>query len=92
MSTCQLVDLNYGWCVAAKSKNYFIFIKCHVLLPGEIICQKKLAISKDVKLPELTEELSDMGADMLVECIKRLPDSLANAKPQSEDGVTYGLC
>ncbi|KAL4716607.1 hypothetical protein ACJJTC_008242 [Scirpophaga incertulas] len=57
---------------------------------GEIINQRKIKVSKDIKLPELTEQLSDIGAEMLVDCIKLLPESLMNLKPQSNDGVTYG--
>lgn len=57
---------------------------------GEIISQKKISISKHIKLPELTERLSDIGADMLVDCLRTLPTSLKNAKPQSDEGVTYG--
>ncbi|XP_048479186.1 methionyl-tRNA formyltransferase, mitochondrial [Plutella xylostella] len=56
---------------------------------GEIISQVKVPISEDVKLPELTEELSEIGANMLVQCLRTLPDCLNNAQPQSEDGVTY---
>lgn len=57
---------------------------------GEIISQVKVPVSSDIKLPELTEKLSEMGADMLVDCIKRLPMSLINTMPQGSDGVTYG--
>ncbi|RVE54061.1 hypothetical protein evm_001184 [Chilo suppressalis] len=64
-------------------------IKANVFDVGEIISQRKVAVSKDIKLPELTEQLSDIGANMLVDCIKMLPDSLAKAQPQSNDGVTY---
>lgn len=57
---------------------------------GEIISQRKVPVSKNIKLPELTKQLSDIGAEMLVECISTLPQSIENAKPQSEEGVTYG--
>ncbi|GBP59472.1 Methionyl-tRNA formyltransferase, mitochondrial [Eumeta japonica] len=56
---------------------------------GEIIEQQKVPISKDIKLPELTEQLSDLGAKMLVKCIKTLPNSLTHASPQPSEGVTY---
>lgn len=58
---------------------------------GEIINQRKVLVPKDIKLPELTEQLSEIGADMLVECVRSLPVSLDNATPQSEEGVTYGV-
>ncbi|KAL0882463.1 hypothetical protein ABMA27_000936 [Loxostege sticticalis] len=64
-------------------------IKANVFDVGEIISQKRVQVPKDIRLPELTEQLSDLGADMLVECMRTLPDSLACAQPQSKEGVTY---
>ncbi|XP_028171630.1 methionyl-tRNA formyltransferase, mitochondrial [Ostrinia furnacalis] len=64
-------------------------IKPNVFDVGEIISQRRVQVPKDIKLPELTEQLSDLGADMLVDCIRELPHSLTNAQPQSRDGVTY---
>lgn len=58
---------------------------------GEIISQQKVPVSKDIKLPELTEQLSKIGAEMLVECLRNLPHSLENAQPQCSEGVTYGI-
>lgn len=59
-------------------------------LSGAIISQRKVSVSDDIKLPELTEQLSDIGADMLVDCLKTLPKSIENAQPQSAEGVTHG--
>lgn len=64
-------------------------IKADIFDVGEIISQVKVPVSEDVKLPELTDELSEIGADMLVDCIQSLPTSLTNARPQSSEGVTY---
>ncbi|KAM3967349.1 methionyl-tRNA formyltransferase, mitochondrial [Aphomia sociella] len=64
-------------------------IKPDIFDVGEIISQKLVPISKDIRLPELTEQLSEIGADMLVRCIETLPESLVNAEPQSSEGVTY---
>ncbi|CAH2105435.1 unnamed protein product [Euphydryas editha] len=64
-------------------------IKPNIFDVGEIISQQKVLISKDIKLPELTEQLSDIGADMLVECLRTLPTCLTRAIPQSNEGVTY---
>ncbi|XP_026755580.1 methionyl-tRNA formyltransferase, mitochondrial [Galleria mellonella] len=64
-------------------------IKANIFDVGEIISQKTVPLSKDIRLPELTKQLSEIGADMLVQCIKSLPESLTNAKPQSSEGVTY---
>lgn len=61
-----------------------------IKIPGEIISQIRVPVSEDIKLPELTEQLSEYGAEMLVECIRSLPTSLENAQPQSSEGVTYG--
>ncbi|KAG6441513.1 hypothetical protein O3G_MSEX001805 [Manduca sexta] len=64
-------------------------IKADIFDVGEIISQCKVPVSKDIKLPELTEQLSNIGADMLVQCLKTLPDSINNAYPQNNEGVTY---
>ncbi|XP_014366788.2 methionyl-tRNA formyltransferase, mitochondrial, partial [Papilio machaon] len=64
-------------------------IKPNIFDVGEIISQLKVTVSNDIKLPELTEELSTIGADMLVDCLRHLPYSLQNAQPQSNEGVTY---
>ncbi|XP_046963051.1 methionyl-tRNA formyltransferase, mitochondrial isoform X2 [Vanessa cardui] len=64
-------------------------IKPNIFDVGEIISQQEVPISKDIKLPELTEQLSDIGANMLVECLRTLPECLTKAKPQNEEGVTY---
>lgn len=50
-----------------------------------------MSVSDNIKLPELTEQLSDIGADMLVDCLKALPKSIENAQPQVKEGVTYGM-
>ena len=60
-------------------------------ITGEIISQIKVPVSKDIRLPELTEQLSEIGAEMLVDCIKTLPTSLENLQPQGSEGVTYGM-
>lgn len=41
-------------------------------------------------MPELHNMLSSEGAKLLLECIHDLPTKLMNAKPQSNQGVTYG--
>ncbi|XP_050343932.1 methionyl-tRNA formyltransferase, mitochondrial [Nymphalis io] len=64
-------------------------IKPNIFDVGEIISQQKVSISKDIKLPELTDQLSDIGANMLVECLRTLPECLTKAKPQNNEGVTY---
>ncbi|XP_053603283.1 methionyl-tRNA formyltransferase, mitochondrial [Plodia interpunctella] len=64
-------------------------IKPDIFDVGEIISQQKVPVSKDIKQTDLTAQLSEIGADMLVECLRTLPNSLKNSKPQSSDGVTY---
>lgn len=61
------------------------------MTPGEIISQIKVPVSKDIRLPELTEQLSEFGAEMLVDCIRTLPKSLDNLQAQGSEGVTYGM-
>ncbi|KAJ8733270.1 hypothetical protein PYW08_001568 [Mythimna loreyi] len=64
-------------------------IKADIFDVGEIISQIKVPVSKDIRLPELTEQLSEFGADMLVDCIRTLPKSLEDLQPQSSEGITY---
>ncbi|XP_045766100.1 methionyl-tRNA formyltransferase, mitochondrial [Maniola jurtina] len=64
-------------------------IKPDVFDVGEIISQRRVSIPEDIKLPELTQQLSDIGAEMLIECLRCLPASLENTQPQSNEGVTY---
>lgn len=63
----------------------------HFEFSGAIISQRKVPVTEEIKLPELTGQLSDIGADMLVECLRAMPESMDNAQPQSKDGVTYGM-
>nr|XP_032512607.1 methionyl-tRNA formyltransferase, mitochondrial isoform X2 [Danaus plexippus plexippus] len=64
-------------------------IKPDIFDVGEIISQQRVPVSDTIKLPELTRQFSDIGAKMLVNCLKNLPRSLENAQPQSNEGVTY---
>ncbi|XP_023944958.2 methionyl-tRNA formyltransferase, mitochondrial [Bicyclus anynana] len=64
-------------------------IKPDVFDVGEIISQKRVPIPNDIKLPDLTHQLSNIGAEMLVECLRCLPTSLENCQPQNNEGVTY---
>lgn len=50
-----------------------------------------MPVPKDIRLPELTEQLSDIGAEMLVDCIRTLPQSLENLEPQGSEGISYGM-
>ncbi|VVD02890.1 unnamed protein product, partial [Leptidea sinapis] len=56
---------------------------------GEIISQQEVQVPEDILLPQLTTQLSDIGAEMLLDCLRCLPSSLDNAKPQSNHCVTY---
>ncbi|XP_061377418.1 methionyl-tRNA formyltransferase, mitochondrial isoform X1 [Danaus plexippus] len=64
-------------------------IKPDIFDVGEIISQQRVPVSDTIKLPELTRQFSDIGAKMLVNCLRNLPRSLENAQPQSNEGVTY---
>lgn len=39
---------------------------------GEVLTNERVAITEDMKMPELHERLSSVGAALLVECIKDL--------------------
>lgn len=55
---------------------------------GEILAAQRVAIPDDVKMPELHEKLSSVGADLLVESIK----DLSRLEPVEQDNsqASYG--
>ena len=55
---------------------------------GDIISMKSLEISEKVNFGELLKEMSELGAEMIVETIKNIDESLASAKKQPTEGVT----
>ncbi|KAL6420003.1 hypothetical protein ACFW04_011017 [Cataglyphis niger] len=56
---------------------------------GEIVAQEKLDIHPDETLPELYVKLAKMGANMLVDVIRKLPQILSFSRPQEKIGITY---
>lgn len=59
---------------------------------GQVVATKKIDIYPDETMPELRDRMSRLGADVLLDTIEKLPDILDYAKPQSNDGITYGKC
>lgn len=57
---------------------------------GDIIAQKVIPIPKNVLMPELHQTLANEGAQLLLDCIHRVPDSLKSSRMQSDSNVTYG--
>ena len=39
---------------------------------GEVLANQRVAISDDMMMPELHDKLSNVGSDLLVECVKNL--------------------
>lgn len=39
---------------------------------GEVLANQRVAISDDMMMPELHDKLSNVGADLLAECVKNL--------------------
>lgn len=58
---------------------------------GEIVATAKIDIADDDVYPVLHDKLADLGADLLINTLNRLPEVLNSAKPQGEDGATYGI-
>ncbi|XP_064373940.1 methionyl-tRNA formyltransferase, mitochondrial isoform X2 [Dromaius novaehollandiae] len=56
---------------------------------GPIIKQEKFAVPPHCTAKELEVILSKMGANMLIEVLKNLPESLKNKKEQPKEGVTF---
>lgn len=57
---------------------------------GEVLSRREVEISPNETAPHLRTRLSDIGGEELLSCIQRLPQCLEDARPQPEDGVTYG--
>lgn len=55
---------------------------------GEILKTQKVSIAEDVMMPELHENLSLIGADLLIECVK----DLKSIEPLDQDSsqASYG--
>ncbi|XP_077295670.1 methionyl-tRNA formyltransferase, mitochondrial [Arctopsyche grandis] len=64
-------------------------IKPHRFDVGDIIHQKEVEIKEDTLQPELHNLLANLGAESLIDCIRRLPDCLNDACPQRSDRATY---
>ncbi|XP_044742867.1 methionyl-tRNA formyltransferase, mitochondrial [Chrysoperla carnea] len=64
-------------------------IQPHKFDLGEIIKQKSIEITDNTTQDQLTKELANIGASLLVDTIKELPTCIKNATPQPENGVTY---
>lgn len=58
---------------------------------GEILVQRKVAIPNAVLMPELHDNLAEVGAQLLVECIENAPACFQNAQQQDDTNVTYGM-
>lgn len=56
---------------------------------GSIVRQYKCSIGKNETTPELRTRLAEHGAELLIDCIRDLTNSLQNARPQTEEGATY---
>lgn len=57
---------------------------------GEMLLQKEIELSDDIKMPELYNKLSILGANALIHCLQDLNYYLENAKVQPSFGVTQG--
>lgn len=60
------------------------------LLLIKIVDQMEVIVPQNVFMPELHESLGKEGAELLVNCIEKIPHSLLNAKPQSDQNVSFG--
>lgn len=57
---------------------------------GEVLGQKEIVIKPNILMPELHAQMAEEGAQLLLRCIEDFPNSFQNAKPQSEENVSYG--
>lgn len=56
---------------------------------GDIYTQKKIALNKNETRPELYSQLSQIGAELLVECIDNIISGEIPPQPQNEEEATY---
>ena len=56
---------------------------------GDIISMQSLPISQKTTFGELSEDLGNLGAKMIVQTLHNLDDALRNCKKQSEEGAIY---
>lgn len=57
---------------------------------GEILAQKEVQIEKDMLMPELHKKLSLCGGELLLKCVREIPNCFDKAVSQNNDDVTYG--
>ncbi len=56
---------------------------------GPIFTKKQLTLDKNKNIHQLTEDYAQIGAEMLLQTLKELEKSVANAFPQTNIGTTY---
>lgn len=56
---------------------------------GNIILQRSVEINRTVLLPALHDRLSKVGAELMMECLGNIDESLRNSQPQPLEGVSY---
>ena len=56
---------------------------------GEVVLSDQLAIMSETTAGSLHDDLSDMGARLMVEALTRLDKGHLRSEPQPENGVTY---
>ncbi len=66
-----------------------IFSMNRELDAGPILAQGRLALSGAETTPELTQRLSEQGADLLLQVLDRLEQGPIPARPQPTTGVSY---
>ncbi|TGZ53431.1 Methionyl-tRNA formyltransferase, mitochondrial [Temnothorax longispinosus] len=56
---------------------------------GDIVAQEKIDIHADETRPELNMKLAKLGANVLIDVIRKLPQVLSSSRPQGKVGITY---
>ena len=57
---------------------------------GDIVRQYSVTIRAGESAKDLTTRLAELGAQLLMQCIRDLPRSVLLATPQSNKNVSYG--
>lgn len=58
---------------------------------GDIVRQYGVRIDPNETAVALTDRLAELGAGLLIECIRDLPRSVQYSIPQSNENASYGI-
>lgn len=76
--------------VGEVSRPEPLFERAMLLDLRKVLAQREVPVPPNVLMPELYTVMAKEGADLLTQCMQNLPECLRQAKPQSNENVSYG--